>query len=261
MTIPRLDAARQVVSDCIQADKFIDLVQELARISDEGVSGHVYRIQGLNELLRAVEQFGYRYVADTKTFVEDSSVQRTRNWGVLEDGRTYVFTLIRMDVVGNSRLVQQYSQDTVQQTFSDLRGIFHDVVEWRGGRIWNWEGDGATAAFYGAGTQLTATLSAISFLHELFFYNALSCRLSEELRVRTAVHSGQLQYFEDFGRMQGPDLAQLVEMESKFTEPQTLSLSKTVYTGLTNEVAEWIEPVTHDTARVLYRYRLRFGVT
>ncbi|MFW5994468.1 MAG: hypothetical protein ACOCRN_00005 [Spirochaetia bacterium] len=259
MTIPRLDAARQVVSDCIAGDKFIELVKELARISNEGLSGHQYRVQGLNELLRAVEQFGYRYNAETSTFVEDSAIHRTRNWGVLEDGGSYVFTLIRIDVVGSSKLVQQYPDSVIQATFADLREMLREVVEARDGRIWNWEGDGATAAFYGAGTQLTGTLAAISLLHELFFYNALSCPLAEDLRIRAAVHSGRLQYFEKFERMQGHDFGYLVEMESKFTAPQTLSLSETVYTGLTNEVAEWLEPIPCNGARTLYGYRLRFG--
>lgn len=259
MTIPRLDAARQVVSDCIAGDRFIELVQELARISNEGISGHRYRVQGLNDLLHTVEQFGYRYNAETSTFVEDPAIHRTRNWGVLEDGDTYVFTLIRIDVVGNSKLVQQYPETVIKETFADLREMLREVVEVRDGRIWNWEGDGATAAFYGAGTQLTGTLAAISLLHELFFYNALLCRLPEDLRIRAAVHSGRLQFFEEFERMQGADFSHLVEMESKFTAPQTLSLSETVYTGLTNEVAEWLEPVACEGGRTLYSYRLRFG--
>ncbi|MFP4643176.1 MAG: hypothetical protein ACLFM0_02345 [Spirochaetales bacterium] len=257
MTIPGRDAASQVVDDFLELDRFVDLVQALARISYRGISGRSYRITGLSELISAVESHGYRFDRETLTFREDTMVQKTKNWGVLEEGETYVFSLVRVDVVDNSRLVRSYPEDVIERTYADLRRIFQEVIEFRDGRVWNWEGDGATAAFRGAATQLPATLSAISLLHELFFYNTLSRSLAEDLRIRVAVHNGWLQYANRFESISGSDLDKLVEIESKHCEPQSVFVSETVYNGLTNEVAEWLSP-TGNPAIPLYRYRLEF---
>ncbi len=258
MTIPSRDAAAQVVHDFLELDRFVDLVQTLARISERGIAGRSYRVSGLSELIRTVESYGYRFDRNTLTFREDTAVQKTRNWGILEDGEHYVFSLLRVDIVENSRLVRSYPEDIVQGTYADLRNIFRSVVEFRDGRVWNWEGDGATAAFRGAETQLSATLTAISLIHELFFYNALTRKLSEELRVRVAVHNGWLKYSNQFENIVGSDLDKLIEIESHYCEPQSVLVSETVYNGLTNEVAEWFAPV--GTASMpLYRYRLEFA--
>lgn len=258
MTIPGRDAASQMVNDFLELDRFVDLVRVLARISHRGIAGRSYRITGLRELIQAVEAYGYRFDRDALTFREDTAVHTTRNWGVLEDGKTYVFSLVRVDIVENSRLVRSYPDEVIQRTYADLRKIFREVVEFREGRVWNWEGDGATAAFRGAETQLPATLSAISLIHELFFYNALKRKLAEELRVRVAVHNGWIQYANRFENMGGSDLEKLVEIESKYCEPQSVFVSETIYNGLTNEVAEWLAPAGTSTMP-LYRYRLEFA--
>ena len=259
MTIPARDAAAQLVDDFLSEGRFVELVQELARISSEGLAGRRHRVRGLTPLIHEIEALGYRFNAETSTFSEDTHFHTTRNWGVLEEGQTYVFSLMRIDVVGNSRLVQKYPDETIQYTYSDLRMMFREVVEFRGGRVWNWEGDGATAAFYGADTQPAAALSAVALIHELFFYNALRRRIEENLLVRVAVHNGQLEYRSQFEEMKSPVLERLVEIESKYTKPQSAYMSETVFTGLVNEIAEWLEPVRIEPGTTLYRYRLQFG--
>ncbi len=259
MVIPGRDAAKQIVLDLLAWNRFIELIQQLARIQRDGISGRMYRVPGLRALIRSVEEMGFHFDAETCTFHEDAARNRTPNWGVLEEGRNYVVSLLRIDIVGNSRLVKDYPNDIIQQTYAELREIFQTAVDGRNGRVWNWEGDGATAAFYGENTQLTATLAAVNIVHELFFYNALRCRLPMDLQVRAAVHNGQIEYHEKFERMKGPAFSTLVEIESKHGKPQSVYLSETVYTALTAEVADWLTPLRLKSGVNLYRYELKFG--
>lgn len=259
MVIPGRDAAKQIVLDLLAWNRFIELIQQMARISRDGLSGRMYRVAGLHALIRSVEEMGFHFDPQTCTFHEDAARNRTRNWGVLEEGRNYVVSLVRIDIVGNSRLVKDYPDEIIQPTYAELREIFQGVVERRNGRVWNWEGDGATAAFYGENTQLTATLAAVNVVHELFFYNALRRRLPQDLQVRVAVHNGQIEYHEKFEQMKGQAFSTLVEIESKHGKPQAVYLSETVYTALTAEVAEWLTPVRVKSGMNLYRYELSFG--
>jgi len=259
MVIPGRDAAKQIVYDLLAWNRFIELIQHLARIQRDGISGRMYKVPGLRALVHSVEDMGFHFDPQTYTFHEDVARNRTPNWGVLEEGQNYVVSLLRIDIVGNSRLVKDHPNDVIQQTYAELREIFQETVDRRNGRVWNWEGDGATAAFYGENTQLTATLAAVNVVHELFFYNALRCRLPQDLQVRAAVHNGQIEYHNRFEQMKGPAFSTLVEIESKHGKPQSVYLSETVYTALTSEVADWLTPVRLRSGVNLYRYELKFG--
>ena len=48
------------------------------------------------------------YDNNNKMFVEDSSIRISRNWGVLLEEEEYTFSFIRLDIVGNTKLVKKY---------------------------------------------------------------------------------------------------------------------------------------------------------
>ncbi len=259
MPIPGRDAAKQIVTDLLEWNRLVELVQILAHISRAGLAGRPYRIAELQTLILAIEELGYQFEWSSCTFFEDSQRTRTRNWGVLEDGSTCLLTLLRIDIVGNSTLVREYPDDVIQRTYGDLRKMFREIIEERNGRVWNWEGDGATAAFYGGDTQLAATLCGFELIHQLFFYNALSCRLDSDLQVRCAIHQGPIEYHQHFERIKGPTMTTLVDIESRYCAPQAVCLSEMVYTGLNNALARWLAPVESHESMPLYQYTLRLG--
>ncbi len=259
MSIPGRDAAKQIVSDFLEWNRLVELVQMLARVGRSGLAGRQYRIAELQALVQAIEELGYQFEWSSCTFFEDSSRTKTRNWGVLEEGSTYMVTLLRIDIVGNSTLVRTYPDDIIQQTYGDLRRMFRTIMEARNGRVWNWEGDGATAAFYGGDTQLTAALCGVELIHQLFFYNALHCRLNTDLQVRAAIHHGPVEYHHHFEQVKGPTMTTLFDIESRYCSPQAVCLSEMVYTGLNNELARWLYPVESHQSMPLYEYSLRLG--
>ncbi|MFP4510502.1 MAG: hypothetical protein ACLFNQ_10255 [Spirochaetaceae bacterium] len=259
MSIPGRDAAKQIVSDFLEWNRIVELVQLLARISRSGLAGRTYRIAELQALILAIEELGYQFEWSSCTFFEDARRTKTRNWGVLEDNVTYMLTLLRIDIVGNSRLVKDYPEDVIQRTYSDLRRMFREITESRNGRVWNWEGDGATAAFYGGDTQMAATLCGVELMHQLFFYNALSCRLESDLQIRCAVHHGPVEYHQLYEQIKGPTMTTLVDIESRYCAPQSMCLSEMVYTGLNNALVRWMSPVESHESMPLYQYSLRLG--
>ncbi len=256
--IPRKDAARQIVEDCISSGRFLEFVAILMDIERDGIMGRTVRVSALRELVEEIFDSGYLYDADKRLFIENSVQQRTRNWGLLHEGEDYLFTFLRLDIVGNSTLVRAYSGDVIAQTYSDLRSIVQTIVERRNGRIWNWEGDGGVCAFHGPGASNPATLCAIEFLHELFLYNLLSSSLMEPLRVRVAIHNGTCEYRETFEDMKSEVLKKLVDIESRFTLPNSITVSKTVHSTLDASISANLRQFQPDSRNSLYRYSLSF---
>lgn len=104
--------------------------------------------------------------------------------------------------------------------------------EKRNGRIWNWEGDGGLAAFYFSQKNNSAVLSAMEIIHELFIYNMVGCRMDERLKVRIAVHSGPCQYRHNFEDISSDTIKKIVEIEFKYTKPDSVTFSSSVYLTL-----------------------------
>jgi class 3 adenylate cyclase len=257
--IPKLDAARQVVNDIRAAGRFLDLVNLLVQMQEQGLAGRTYVIPHLRELVRGVHELGFDYDQDSRMFVEDPRVRKTSNWGVLLEGEPYVFTFLRIDVVGNSVLVRRFPRQRVEQAYADLAAIVQRCVERRNGRVWSWEGDGGLAAFFFSNKNTLATLAAVSIIHELFLYNHLTPRLDVPLDVRVAVHNGVAEYTGNVERIRKSEtIKRTIQIEGKYTKPGSVTVSHAVYTTLEPRVANQLAPVPGAEAAGFYNYQLRW---
>lgn len=194
LAIPNVDVARQIVKDVIDAERFVNFVALLIKIQEEGAMGRRYPIAYLRDIIKGVYDMGFIYDKVNRMFVEDPHVRHTRNWGVLQPGVEYTMGFLAVDIVGNSDLVKNHSDQAIQQTYQDLRDIVHASIIKRNGRIWHWEGDGGLAAFFFGNKHMSAAASAMEILHELFIYNRIRCRLEKKLKVRIGVHGGPCEY-------------------------------------------------------------------
>ena len=255
--IPSLDAARQIVEDIRKAGLFLDLVNLLIEIQDEGLMGRRYSVPHLRELVRGIHELGFDYDHENRMFVEDPHVRMTRNWGVLREGQRYVITFLRLDVVGNSTLVRKHQRAHIEKVYTDLAGLVHASAVRRNGRLWSWEGDGGLAAFYFSNKNSVAALAAIEVVHELFLYNRLVRRIGEDLRVRMAVHAGPTDYTHNMEEIKKSDtIKRVIEIESRFAKPNTVAVSNTVYSTLEPRVAQQLRPVRDSGG--CYAYELRW---
>src|SRR4030042_3378923 len=202
MAVPQRDAADQIVRDMAKSGLFFYFITHLIQIHTTGYRGRAYPIKYLKEIMRMInEECGFIYDPENQLFVEDPAVRRTRNWGALIEGQEYILSFLRIDVAGNSQLVRKHPDNLVQATFADLRKIIEKAIYARNGRIWNWEGDGGIIAFYFANKSMTATLSGMEIINELFAYNILRSRLGEPVKGGIAVNTGLGGYTQDQGEL------------------------------------------------------------
>jgi class 3 adenylate cyclase len=155
-------------------------------------------------------------------------------------------------------LVKDYPEDIVKVVYQDLKTMIEPIVEKRNGRIWNWAGDGMLAAFYFSNKNNKAVVSAMEIIHEVYLYNLLRCPLDKPLQVRVAVHCGPCEYRENFNDLKSDTLEKIVEIEKKHTDPNSVTLSSSVYQMLSQILAEVMQPVTYRNYSTYYTYRLQW---
>ncbi|MFW5714744.1 MAG: hypothetical protein ACOCXF_00025 [bacterium] len=256
VAIPNITAAQQIVKDIIAHQAFLDFVLLLVKTSDQGYMGRRYAIPYLRQLINGVIDQGYIYDSANDIFVENPQLRRTPNWGTLKDGHSYNFALLRLDIAGNSRLVKECDESTIESTYNDLREIVQLAVKKRNGRMWGWDGDGGLAAFFYGNKNQSAVLSGMEVLHELFIYNYTRNPLSQPLQIRTAVHSGPMEYSENEEDIRSADIVkQVEELEHSYTKAGSLSLSEVVMAMLDHLLLSQLEEKKVRGHRKFYVYR------
>lgn len=257
IAIPGQDVARQIVSDVLRENRLLQLISSLIDVHELGRMGRRYPIQNLRTIVQEVLEKGFLYDQESRMFVENPTVRKTRNWGALNVGHEYTIAFLRLDIVENSQLVRSYPASTIEKTYSALRDIVAIAVEKRNGRIWRWEGDGGLAAFYFRDKHQKATLAAMEIIHELYLYNLISCPLASPLAVRIAVHSGPIDYTEsDESLKQSPTLSHLIEIEEQYTRPLSVTISSVVKVMLDSLVSNEFIPMSSDSLGMYFNYAL-----
>lgn len=216
LSIPNMEVAGQIVADILTAEEFPNFLTLLIRAQEEGIMGRKYPVGHLREIIKETFDLGLIYDSVNKVFVEDPKVRQTRNWGILDEGKEYTLAFLAVDIVGNTRLVRTYREAVVHQAYADLKEITQNTVAHRNGRIWNWEGDGGLIAFFLGNKHMSAAVSAIEIIHEMYLYNRLRCALDEPLSIRIGVHGGPCEYsntLENLDRIQ--TIVETYELERK----------------------------------------------
>ena len=259
IAIPGRDAARQIVMDINQGGYLIHFINTLYDVQNNGLMGKKYSISHIREIVNGVIDLGYIFDNQNKLFVEDPRIHRTKNWGILLDGADYLFTFLRLDIVGNTQLVKKYEKDLVKSVYADIRQLFETGVNKFNGRIWSWEGDGGLAAFFFSNTNLTATLTGLQFINEIFLYNTLECKLEEPVELRLAVHTGSCEYKENQEELLNSEIIKkTMAIESDYTKPNSLTVSNVVYITLGKELGSIFQPVSGSRGGGCFNYELRW---
>ncbi len=257
--IPNRTAARQIVDDAADNDMFLEFVTLLLEIQRLGMEGRKYRFPRLQNIVNDILEIGYRYDKTSRSFVEDSAIRTTRNWGVLREGETYIMAFLGVDVVGNSRLVRAHGKDLMSRIYGHLREMLSQIVEQRNGRLWGWEGDGGIAAFTFEEQNERACLCAIELINELFLYNLTSCPLEEGLHVRAVVHNGPCEYSETGAELKVDTIKRIWEIDGSHGKPDTLIVTDSVYPSLERDVASVFEPLEVANDQDFYSYSVRLA--
>jgi class 3 adenylate cyclase len=256
--MPRADAARHILKDFTREGKFLQLVESLINVTSHGDMGREIRIPLLPRIIAEVEDQGYRYSPEKGVFIEAGERSRTMGWGTLQEGTTYEFALLRVDIAGNSKLVRRYPRKHVKEVYASMKDLAARLVEKRDGRIWSWEGDGGLAAFYFGDKTIQATLCAMEILHELFLYNLLGKGLPEPVLIRLAVHAGPCRFLRSAKEAAGDTIRRVEFLESSYTRPGCLTVSPGIFTDLGSKLSPHFIPVAGPENGIIYRYGLEW---
>jgi class 3 adenylate cyclase len=190
-------AAQRIIQDMDSEGYFIDFVEFLIKVDNEGFRGSTFSMRGLDDVIGAVVHEGYLYDKTARQFFENQRERISPNWGRLKNGDERQMSVLRLDIAGNSALVKNNPQSKIQKAYGKLREIVSQAVISRYGRLWSWEGDGALAVFFPGSREKAAVFCGMDILHEVFFYNKLENPLSDPIRLRIGAHIGKLRYFDN----------------------------------------------------------------
>lgn len=255
IAIPNRDAAKQIVKDMRKVGLFLDFVKLLIDAREMGIMGRKYKIPYISEIINEVKKAGYKYDPVQNIFVEDPKIRKTMNWGILKEGEEYIFTFLRFDMVKSSRMVRDLPADVIESIYSDVRRIVLGICENKNGRVWVWEGDGGLISFYLRDKDNIAAISAIEILHELLIYNLLKNDSKRKIMARMAVHSGPWIFTFDRENIKGDTIDRTIELEEKYTLPNTITFSDTVFRMLNQKIVDTLEKYENGSGNPLYRYR------
>lgn len=227
--VPVQDAVNRIVLDLFDAGLFIELVEWLVQADRHGYKGKQYPIAGIDEIINGMEQEGYLLDPESELFYEDPRRQRTPGWGRLKTGVEYPITLLRVDMVNNSRIVRANGSEEVRISYERIRELFQRIVEKRRGRVWIWEGDGGMAAFQYAHPNMSASLCGMEFMNEMLLYNLYANPLDKAIQIRAAAHAGFMRFSENPAELLHEELVkETIEIESRYTAPDCFSISASI---------------------------------
>jgi class 3 adenylate cyclase len=258
MPVPPMHAAEQITEDVIKEEIFLQFVTLLIDVYQNGFMSKKIQIKVLPQILSELMSQGLFYNPEFRTFVENQSEKVSKGWRILEEGKSYEFSLLSIDIVNNTELVRQYPMEKISSTYTDIRELVKKHIEKRNGRIWGWEGDGGLAAFYFQNKNVMAVLSGIDILLDLFFYNVFKCRLNEPLQIRMAIHTGPCQFYHDMGNIKNETVQKLEILVSEHTPPDTLTISPSVYQDLGRKLEKYFKPIPKSKVYNLYQFTLRW---
>jgi len=223
------DAADRIVADMVQLGLYLDFVETLIKVENKGYMGRRYALRGLDDIIGDVLQAGYSFDNATGQFFEDQSQQITRNWGRLLENDERKMAVLRLDIVGNTAIVKDNPKTLVDKTYSDLREVVDGAVVSRLGRLWTWEGDGALGVFMLGDYSRLAIFAGMEIINKMFMFNKIKNPLNTSIKLRIAVHSGNLIYSEsETQTLKADTIKKVVTLESKAAVPNSLVVSESL---------------------------------
>jgi hypothetical protein len=256
--IPPQVAAQTIVDDSLRLDRFLELIELFVRLDQSGFMGRNYPIPQLREIVKLIAAEDFVWDSHTGMFMEDQRRRRTPGWGRIRSGEEHRFSLLRIDIARNSRLVRTHRPAEVRRAYGDLREMFTRTVEDRGGRVWSWEGDGALAAFHFGHATTQATLAGMALLHDLFLYNRFDNPLGEALHIRTAAHTGPLRFTEDGNEIKRQETCkEVIDLEENCAPSDYLAISAAVAPTLDRVLLDRFKPLESKNAWLVYGYTIR----
>jgi len=228
-SIPRKDAADQIVDYFFNTKRISHLLELIIKVHKFGFKGEKVIIHNINHIIKEMNECGYQYKSDLEKVVFSESSGKRTDWGFLEEGKSYNFCFISIDICGNSKLVRKYDSYHIKETYKNFKNLITKCILSRNGRIWSWEGDGGLVAFLLDDFVNNAVFTSIDILNSLIIFNATENFLNEDINIRIGINAGQAEYKKSTNLINSDSIELTKEIEKKHTEKSTISISRHTY--------------------------------
>jgi len=243
--IPRKETAVQILDYFHKSDKIINIVTYYINLTKYGFRGEKPVLHNYNEVLKELKECGLSYSQSLEKVITNDSSSKL-NWGFLEEGQTYNFCFVSVDICDNSKLFLKYPQDRINKTYENFRKLLNNNLEKRNGVIWNWEGDGGLLSFHIGDSVNQAVFFAIDLLETMPLFNATSNFLDENLKIRIAINSGSAAFKKDTDKITSDAIEKVKYVEKKLTKPMTISVTQNTYSNINRIIRDLFTMKTAD---------------
>jgi hypothetical protein len=238
--IPKRDAARQIVAYFNKTNRLVSLLNEYIQSSIHGFKGEKVVFNNFKQILQEMSECGYKYSQEHDQVVIIEKTSKRSDWGFLEDGYSYNFCFVSVDICGNTKLVRKYDINLIQNTYLEFIKLITEIIIKREGRIWVWEGDGGLLVFHIKDSINQAIYSSIDILSSLPAFNATKNYLDENLEIRIAINAGKTEYKKDTRTIQSDAIKEVKIIEKSYTAPMTISITLKTYQYIDSIIKKYL---------------------
>ncbi|MDC7227359.1 MAG: adenylate/guanylate cyclase domain-containing protein [Spirochaetales bacterium] len=234
-------ASRILISYMNSKRKTFDLLKLLIELDGSSLSGKPIALKGLEEYLNKLTRTGVVYdFHKRKIHHSRKDVENLVNWGALKEGKYYGFTIISLDIVGNSKLVKAHGLKKMEKVYFHLRQFITNKVYEYDGRIWSFAGDGGIIAFTAKGNEQRAVLCALDIQSSLPVFNLRpEIPIKDKIILRLGLDCGKFRFSMDTGHIVSDAINYAAHLEKSGTEPGQISISSRVKKELNAKMGKY----------------------
>lgn len=238
LVLTKKNAANAITDYLKEEDRILDYVSHIIGMDGLGAgsSGRIH-LKDLSPFLKDMVNLGWIYNQEYNRFEKNQARVKTRDWGILRNGMTYNLAFLNVDIVGSTTFSDHLELDILNDLYYEYRIFCENLIHRYSGRIWEWNGDGYMAVFYGKNECVNALRSGADLLKRVIYFQYRFARLLPETRImlRMGADYGETKYNRDH-----PILGQIhpensVRLQSDYCKPEQMVVSNVFFEKLPSD--------------------------
>lgn len=245
MTLTKKMAARSVIDYLTEEDRILDYISYVMGFNGLGAgsSGRI-QLRDTGQFFTEMANMGWIHNKKHNRFEKDQSRVKTRDWGILRTGDPYRLSFLSVDIVGSSTFADYLDLHTLSDLYREYRKFSEDLIHRFGGRIWEWSGDGYTAAFFGEGEALNTFRAAMDILTRIVSFQFRFGKLSPRtpLHLRLGADYGEILFSRDNPVAGQTHPENAGRLQTEFCKPDHLMVSGSFHKTLPIDYQHYFSP-------------------
>ena len=230
MTFSSSKAAHVLVNYANTNKKTFDLIKLMIELDGSSINSRPVEIKDIESYLNKLTRSGVVYdFRKRKMHHSRKDTEALVNWGALKEGKAYYFSIISLDIVGNSKLVKKHGVRKMEKVYFHLRKFLSQKISEYDGRIWNFAGDGGLIAFTSAGNENRSVLCALDIQSSISVFNLRpELPVKEPIVLRIGIDCGKFKFTMDTGHIVSDTINYAAHLEKLGTEAGEIAISSRI---------------------------------